>query len=260
MKRHTLLASVSLVLILTGCTATTTDTANSKAASVDFSSLLIDANRPAEDAKDDANRKPEAVMNFMGVSSGQTIFEMEAGGGYYTELFSKAVGTNGKVYMQNPQGFDGFLGDTDDKRLAENRLPNVEYVRTQFDNLPAETASVDIVSWFLGPHEIYFVPEGTEGFGDASKTYAEIARILKDDGVFIAIDHVAPEGSGKQAGQDLHRIEQSIIVEEAKAVGLELVESSTILENLEDPLSISPFDPSVRRKTHRFLLKFKKSN
>ena len=115
--------------------------------------------RPEDDTARDADRKPGATMRFAGIGKGITVVELEAGGGYYTELISRAVGPNGKVYMQNPPGFDGFLGDALETRLGGDRLPNVVVMRTNFDGLDAPAGSVDVVTWFQGPHELWFFPE-----------------------------------------------------------------------------------------------------
>lgn len=64
--------------------------------------------------------------------------------------------------MQNPPLFDGFAGGAIKTRVAGGRLPNVRQMRTAFDTLPVEDASVDVVTWILGPHELWFQPEGAE--------------------------------------------------------------------------------------------------
>ena len=71
---------------------------------------LDSGDRPSADAADDARRMPLEVLAFAGIEEGMTILEMEAGGGYYTEIMSRAVGANGNIIMQNPPAFDGFNG------------------------------------------------------------------------------------------------------------------------------------------------------
>lgn len=227
---------------------------------VDYGSLVTHPDRPAEDFADDPARMPSKVLEFAGLSYGMTIVEMEAGGGYYTELLAHAIGPEGKVFMQNPLGFDNFFGDAIAKRL-DNRLSNVQAMRTNFDELTVADGGADLVTWFLGPHELWFRPSGAppEAFGNPDKAFAEIARVLKPGGVFVAIDHRAAEGAPPESGSDTHRIDPAIVLDHAKRAGLELVEESDLFANPNDDFSVSVFDETVRRKTDRFVFKFRKA-
>ncbi len=55
------------------------------------------ANRPAEDVARDAIRKPSEMVKFAMIKPGQTVVDMLPGGGYFTRVFSQAVGPEGKV-------------------------------------------------------------------------------------------------------------------------------------------------------------------
>ena len=216
--------------------------------------------RPASDYEQHEVRKAKEVLAFTGITQGMTVIDMEAGGGMYTEVFAKTVGADGTVHMQNPPLFDGFAGDAIKARIADNRLPNVEQMRTAFDSLPVADASVDVVTWFLGPHELWFYPQGAPKgvLGDPDKAFAEIARVLKDGGHFVALDHAAAAGAPAETGGTTHRIDPAIVIQRAADAGLELVAESDVLANAEDDYDKNVFDPTVRRKTDRFLLKFKK--
>jgi|GEM_PF-1232284 len=131
---------------------------------------LANSSRPDGETADDEMRKPADVLAFVGISPGMSVFEMEAGAGYYTELYSMIVGEDGEVIMQNPQSFDNFLGDAVEVRLADGRLPNVRSSRTNFDSLDAGDGTMDLVTWILGPHELYFTPAGGDSLGDVETT------------------------------------------------------------------------------------------
>ena len=216
--------------------------------------------RPESDYEQHKTRKADAVLAFTGIAAGMTVIDMEASGGVYTEIFSKTVGADGTVHMQNPPLFDNFSGDAIKARVADNRLANVEPMRTAFDTLPVADASVDVVTWFLGPHELWFYPYGAEKgiLGDPDKAFVEIARVLKSGGHFVALDHKAAAGAAAETGGTTHRIDKAIVVERAKAAGLKLVEESDVLANSDDDYEKNVFDPIVRRKTDRFLVKFSK--
>lgn len=213
--------------------------------------------RPADDRADDELRKPANVLAFMSIEPGMSIFEMEAGYGYYTELLSTLVGPEGKVVAQSPEAFDQFLGDVLSNRV-DGRLENVRISKSNFDNLDAEDASADIVTWMLGPHELYFTPNGGGSLGNVDATYAEIVRILKPGGVFVVLDHAAASGSPETTGGTTHRIDPSIVRNLATEAGLVFAGESDVLRNPEDSYDTNVFDASVRRKTDRFLYKFTK--
>src|SRR5258706_5807557 len=77
--------------------------------------------RPASDKALDAGRKPAQIMAFYDIKPGMKIADIFAGGGYMTELFSRAVGPTGKVYSQNgpfPPQFQK-IGEAWQERLEE---------------------------------------------------------------------------------------------------------------------------------------------
>ncbi|GIS50822.1 MAG: hypothetical protein Ct9H90mP25_2560 [Gammaproteobacteria bacterium] len=148
-----------------------------------------------------------------------TILEMEAGTGYYTEILSRTVGSDGSVIMQNPPAFDSFFGEAVGARLANNRLSNVTLSRVNFDQLEANDNTVDMVTWILGPHELGFEPGG-QSVGNPERAFEDIARVLKPGGVFLAVDHRAAEGSDITVGGTLHRISESLVMSLANGAGL----------------------------------------
>jgi predicted methyltransferase len=239
--------------------AATTETATPAApVAPDYAALLTAADRPADDAKDDAARKPAEVLAFSKIMPGQTVLEIEAGTGYYTELLSKAVGPTGKVIMQNPNFGEQFNAEIA-KRNETGRLANVTSSQTMFDALQPADASVDVVTWFLGPHELYYKPkENPAGFGDPVKAYAEAFRVLKPGGYFVILDHAAKAGDPPTTGNDLHRIDPKLVKDAAAAAGFTLEEESPLLANPADDHTKGVFDPAIRRQTDQFLLRYKK--
>ena len=160
--------------------------------------------------------------------------------------------------MQYPPEF--AYGDPAFKaRTDAGRLANATITRTRFDTLEADDASVDKVLWILGPHEVYYTPANTQGLGDPAKTYAEIVRVLKPGGEFIAMDHSATPGAPTTTGQTIHRIDPAHVLAAAKAAGLEFVEKSDLLANPDDDRTKTPFAPDIRRHTDQFLFRFRKA-
>lgn len=212
--------------------------------------------RPAKDRTDDIARKPGAVLRFSGIMPGQSVIEIEAGSGYYTELLSRLVGKNGQVITQNPKAFDTFFKPEEiDARFGADgtRLANIRRTKTRFDSLEAPDAGADVVTWFLGPHELFFMPHDGSYLGDPDTAYAEIFRVLKPGGKFIVLDHVAAAGAPESTGGDTHRIDPASVRARAEAAGFRFRKQSRVLANVADNYETNVFDPGVRRQTDRFL-------
>ena len=218
---------------------------------------LIHGDRPAADAVDDERRMPLEVLAFAGIEQGMAILELEGGGGYYTEILSRTVGPAGSVIVQNPPSFDSFLGDGPANRIAGNRLPNVRNTRTNFDELDVADNSIDMVTWILGPHELWFIPGENVTLGDPEASFAEIVRVLKPGGLFLAVDHIAPASSGPDAWGTLHRVRENTVTDLAEAAGLDVVRISQLHKNENDPLDAGVFDPSIQGKTSKFIVLFR---
>ena len=174
----------------------------------DYTSVFGQDDRPAEDYEQYEVRKSPQVLAFTGVAPGMTVVDLEAAGGVYTELFSRVVGDTGKVYMQNPAAFDAFLGDSVATRV-DGRLSNVVKLKSNFDDLSAvPDGTADRVMWLLGPHELWYTPDGAEpgALGDPDAAFAEIARVTRPGGQFIVLDHMAPVGAPATTGGDTHRL------------------------------------------------------
>ena len=271
MKKIFLTSVVLLALTasLSGCNKATTSKTDAPASSAadpakinaaDMKAIITKAvqnsNRLEKDVKLDEARKPDQILEFIGVLPGMKIVELEAGTGYYTEMLNTIVGENGKVYMQNPPAFDGFLTHKKmDPRLGQDgkRLANTEVLRAEFGDLGLADNSADMVTWFLGPHEMFYTVEGTDGMGDAQGPYSEAFRVLKPGGQFILIDHKAAAGTPETSGGDTHRIDPAKVQARAETAGFVLLQTSDILANENDDYSLNIFDPKVRRKTDRFI-------
>ncbi len=233
-------------------------------ANVDFHAVaeaaVNDPARPEADRLKDAVRKPVEALSFMRVAPGMSIFELEAGGGWYTELLARAAGPGGRVVMQNPQGFLEFVSTDIEARLKDDRLPNVKQSISNFDVLEATDGSVDLVTWVQGPHELFFKPSDGVTLGDPDAAYSEIHRILKADGEFVVIDHSAQSGAPETTGDTLHRIDKAIVIEAAMKAGFRLVDEASFLANPADDRTKSVFDPEIRGHTDQFVLRFRKKD
>jgi predicted methyltransferase len=60
------------------------------------------SDRSAADKNLDAGRQPEQTLAFFGIQPDMKVADLWAGTGYTTDLLSRTVGPNGRVYSQNP--------------------------------------------------------------------------------------------------------------------------------------------------------------
>jgi predicted methyltransferase len=255
MTRFSRLAAGALAVLTLASAPATAAAAPLKAA--DYATILADSARPEADRKDDAARKPAEVLAFAQISPGETVLEMEVGNAWMTELISRAVGPKGKVITQNPVEF-AYSPPAMAARRKAGGLANVSDTQTRFDALSPADGSVDRVLWMLGPHEIYYAPKDQPQLADPAKTYAELYRVLKPGGVFVAMDHAAAAGAPPTTGNTIHRIDPAIVLASAKAAGFRLDDKSEMLANPADDRAKLVFGPTVRRRTDQFLFRFVK--
>lgn len=204
-------------------------------------------------------RKPGAVLAMLGVEPGMTVFDIFSGGGYYVELLAALAGPSGKVIAHNNEAYLDFVKDELEMRFAGGRLGQVERSLVEANDLAFAPGSLDAALFVLGYHDIYSIAEdGSWPPIDRDLFLGHILSALKPGGVFVVVDHVALEGAPSQTGNSIHRIDIGLVKREIKAAGFVLDGESDALRNPDDDHIASPFDKTMRRRTDRFILRFKK--
>lgn len=212
--------------------------------------------RPDADRARDANRKPAESLAFAGVKPGDRVADIIPGTGYFTRLFSKAVGPKGYVYAYIPSDIDAVYkkhGITVPP-AADPKYPNVAYVHAPIEKF-VTPEKLDIAWTSQNYHDLHDKFFGPPNMGTVNKA---IYDSLKPGGVFIVLDHAAEKGSGLRDTDTLHRIDEDTVKKEVEAAGFKLVAESDVLRNPDDPHTAKVFDPSIRGKTDQFILKFRK--
>ncbi len=256
------------LLTLVGCGETTTPapaptdattTADPAVAQVSIYEMAVASpGRTDADRELDVGRKPEQVLEFFGIVPGMAVLDMFSGGGYYTEMLSHIVGPDGSVVAHTNSAYAGFVGDEAINRYADDRLANVDNLLAENNELELPAAEFDAIMLILAYHDIYFVDANNDWPKIDGPTFlAELKKGLKPGGMLAVVDHYAAAGSPRETGGTLHRIDPQIVISELEAEGFVLEAKSEILRNMEDDYSKAMFDPEVRRKTDRFVLKFR---
>jgi len=257
MTRYPLILAAPLIvsLSLVGCKHEASKPAAVNTANI--TAAIADPNRPDADKARDAARKPAATLEFIGVQPGEQVGELIPGGGYFTRLFSKAVGPSGHVYALVPERPANAPADMPDlaaaaKAIAANaNYANVSVVIMSITKL-ATPMPVDLIFTAQNYHDLHNFPIDIGGFNK------NVFNSLKPGGLYVVLDHSAPAGSGFSDTKTLHRIDAAAVKTEIMAAGFEFVGSSDLLANSADPRTANVFDPSIRGKTDQFILKFRR--
>jgi predicted methyltransferase len=222
-----------------------------------IAAAVADGSRPDADKQRDPDRKPAEVLTFVGVKSGAKIAELLPGGGYFTRMLSKAVGSSGHVYALVPARLADAPADVDFAArvkviAADPNYANVTVVVEPFSQLSVPTP-VDLMWTSQNYHDLHNVPGLDVGVFNKM-----VFDDLKPGGIYLILDHTAEAGSGGRDTKTLHRIDPETVKQEVLAAGFIFVGSSNLLRQPGDSRSQKVFDPSIRGKTDQFILKFRK--
>jgi predicted methyltransferase len=211
--------------------------------------------RPAADRARDGDRKPAAMLEFARIRPGQTVVDFMPGSGYFTRLFSKAVGPKGKVYAFVPTEVASHV-----KTMPANgsspdpTMPNVVFLVGPVMNFSTPTP-VDLFWTSQNYHDLH---DPFMGPADMAKFNSLVFKALKPGGLYVIEDHAAAAGSGITATNTLHRIDPATVKHEVTSAGFVYDGESSVLHNAADNHTLKVFDPTIRGHTDQFVFKFKK--
>ena len=218
--------------------------------------------RPSEDIERDVSAKPAEVLAFVGIVPGMTVLDLHSGAGYFAELLSGAVGEGGRVIAHNHPGALTLLKPVVfERRYGIDRLRNVERLFARHDELELPAATLDAILLSAVYHDTYwYSPKVDWGPVDRQALLAALLDALKPGGVAGVVDHRAKSGvDPRESAMTTHRIDPAVVMRDFAMAGFVLDGESDVLSNAEDDHSTSVFDPAVRGRTDRFLMRFRRS-
>ena len=116
---------------------------------------LAAPDRPAADKERDAARKPIETVQFLGIKTGDTVLEVIAVGGWFTEVLSAAVGPTGKVLRRRiPTFFTSRAGFAEGEKARNDRLKNVTPIHGEIPDAKIN-GTADAAITALNLHDIY---------------------------------------------------------------------------------------------------------
>jgi predicted methyltransferase len=251
--RPTMMRSLALAAILgfAACqTAPAQTPAGPTAKSAHIVAAVADPAREADKAAD-ADRKPAEMLAFAEVTPGDKVGDLLPGRGYFTRLFSKAVGPNGKAYAFNSSRGDPAAPILPAITSDKANYANVVGVPTDFSALKSPEP-LDMIWTSRNYHDLM-------GRGDAFLTSMNksIFDALKPGGVYIVLDHAAKDDATDEDARRLHRAKQAVVRRQVESAGFVYAGEDNSVRNPDDPKeSVSEAD--VRGKTDQFVMKFRK--
>lgn len=225
------------------------------AALPDYAAAVGSPRRSGEHIKLDAGRMPVAVLTFAGIRRGETVADFFAGGGYYSEILAEAVGPRGVVYALNPSA------EHDPKAWDAIRAqhPNVRTIVAPLDAAVLPPHSIDTLFTHLNYHDLYWQSDKYHmPRVEVPTVLARWFAAVRPGGQVIIVDHAGPAGDPRAVADRLHRIDPERVKADMAAAGFRFVAASSVLQRSDDDHEKLVFDPSVRGKTDRFVLKFRR--
>ena len=128
--------------------------------------------------KDEQRRewlKPEKVLAEAGIRSGQTVVDVGAGTGFWTEALSALVGPAGHVYSVD---IEPVMLEELRTMVREIGLKNVEVIQSQETSIPLPSSTADSAVLALVLHHP----------AEPLELLREIIRLLKPDGRLLVVD------------------------------------------------------------------------
>ncbi len=251
------------VLVLSGLLFISTsvaagNTSDKPVAESPIARLLDAPDRSSADLERDLTSAPAAIVEFAGILPGMRVLDLYSGGGYWSELFAEAVGPRGRVLAHSSAAYREFTGDMAATRFANHRIPRVTTLESEVDDLKLGHARFDVIFVSLTYHDLYYYADVSPIVG-RERFLQQVRDALKADGTVVVVDHAAAADRGPRDAQTLHRIEESYLRHDFEANGFTFDAASEVLRNPRDQHTLDVFDPSIRGRTDRFVLRFKRA-
>ena len=241
-KNASMLTFIGLVWSLNGNAATQTD--DTQKLDKLYQQAAASPIRTDDDRQVDAARKPVEFLQFANVRPGMLVLDVATGRGYTTQLLALAVGSRGNVWAQADKLRPEFI-----KRLADHPQPNIiPVVRPYDDPVPDGAPKLDLITIILNYHDIAYMPVDRAGMNQ------RLFSALKPGGHLVVIDHSAKIGEGITVAKTLHRIDETVVLNEMQKAGFQLEQEADFLHNPTDLREQAFFN--MKMPTDSFALRF----
>lgn len=218
-----------------------------------YADAIADPQRPSEDTKRDAIRRPLEYLRFCEVASGQHVLELGAGFGYTTHLFANVVGERGMVVAHAPPVWAEYPD-------PEWSVPRWSALRSRIhrDTRPWDQPAAPQFAPYDLVHAGFTYHAAAKHKADREQMNRAIWASLRPGGLYVVSDHHARPGTGDADASALHRIDAALVEHEILSAGFEFVARSDMLAHPTDDLESNAEERFWANPTHRFVLKFRR--
>ena len=215
--------------------------------------------RPAAARALDATRKPAEVLRFLGLKRGDHVLDVMTGSGYYAEIIGNAIGSYGTVLAEEPPVFEDAASRAAFADLMK-RVPNVTMLSVMPGNIDPPAGNLDFTLMHLVYHDAYWSSEKYKfPVINPAVLLKRLYTATRPGGIVGVIDHAAAPGGETRAVADaLHRIDPAVVKADFARAGFKFEAESDLLRMAGDDRSKSVFDPAIKGKTDRFVMRFRK--
>jgi len=162
-----------------------------------------------------------SIVKTTKVKAGTAIADIGAGTGFFTQLFSAAVGDKGQVYAVDisPRFIEHI-----EKHAKQDGLTNIKTVQCEENSVVLAPASIDVA----------FTCDTYHHFEYPESTLASIHKALRPGGLFVVVDFERIEGKSKAFIMGHVRAGKEVFLKEIEAAGFKLVDQSHISDTQEN--------------------------
>jgi predicted methyltransferase len=147
------------------------------------------------------------MLTFAEVKPGQVVGDFLPGGGYFTRILAKSVGTNGKVFAIISEGqAKAEKPPAVNAIAADPAYGNVQVVAANFQTL-ALPEKADMIWTSQNYHDLHLARLNL----DVAAVNKAIFEALKPGGLYVVLDHAAPAGTPVTSADSVHRSDPAIV-------------------------------------------------
>jgi len=178
----------------------------------DYAQWVERFERPGREVYD----RRKAIVSATGVKPGMNVADVGAGTGLFTMLFSRAVGSTGKVYAVD---ISPTFIDNIGRRAQREGLSNISGIVSSQDDTKLLPASVDLV----------FICDTYHHFERPRAMLDSIHRALKPGGTLVVIDFERIEGKSSAWILGHVRAGKGTVIRELEAAGFRMLADEKLL-------------------------------
>jgi len=162
-----------------------------------------------------------SIVKNTNVKAGTVIADIGAGTGFFTLLFSAAVGDQGTVYAVDisPRFVEHI-----EKHAKRDGLANIKTVQCEANSVALPPASIDVA----------FTCDTYHHFEYPASTLASIHKALRPGGLLVVIDFERIEGKSKAFTLGHIRAGKEVFLKEIEAAGFKLLDQSHVSDSQEN--------------------------